>query len=77
MEVQIKKWGNSASVRLPSSIMKDLSLKVDDTLDVYLEEGVLVMRPAKRGLLSLLEKISPDNLHDDYLADTATGRELL
>jgi len=38
MQIAVKKWGNSASVRLPAAIMEAAHLKLDDTVDVR-EEG--------------------------------------
>lgn len=46
MRVTVKKWGNSASVRIPSAIMEAASLKLDQTVDVREEYGRLYMRTA-------------------------------
>lgn len=30
MEIRIQKWGNSSGIRIPSSILKSLNIKVND-----------------------------------------------
>jgi antitoxin MazE len=62
----IKKWGNSAAVRLPSSMMKTLKLDLEDMVEVKVERGCIVLEPirSQEYLLSqLLSGIKPSNLH--------------
>jgi antitoxin MazE len=76
----VKKWGNSPSVRLPVAIMKAASLNVDDTVDLVVEDGRIIIVPAKvkeYALEALLAGISPTNLHDKADFGVATGKELL
>ena len=48
MRVQVKKWGNSASVRIPASIMAAAALHIDQEVDVREEEGRIVIDPVMR-----------------------------
>ncbi|PLC54910.1 PbsX family transcriptional regulator [Pollutimonas nitritireducens] len=62
----IKKWGNSAAVRLPSSMMKTLKLDLEDMVEIKVERGSIVIEPirSQEYLLSqLLSAIKPGNLH--------------
>ena len=34
MRVTVKKWGNSAAVRLPASVMQATQLELDDVVEV-------------------------------------------
>lgn len=34
MRLQVKKWGNSASVRIPASVMAAAVIKIDQVVDV-------------------------------------------
>ena len=43
MRVQVKKWGNSASVRIPASIMAAAALQIDQEVDVREEEGRIII----------------------------------
>lgn len=64
--VTIKKWGNSASVRIPSSVMKSLNLNVGDQIDIKGEDGRIVIAPIKPErftLEDLLLGITSENLH--------------
>jgi antitoxin MazE len=38
MRVQVKKWGNSAAVRIPASVMAAAALSIDQSVEVR-EEG--------------------------------------
>lgn len=80
MLVQVKKWGNSASVRIPASVMHAANLKLDDAVDVREEEGRVVIEPVSddhADLDVLLAGITPDNLHNEIDFGKRTGREML
>lgn len=62
----IKKWGNSAAIRLPSSMMKSLKLDLESLVDISLESGCLVIKPVRNQayeLNQLLNGIKPSNTH--------------
>lgn len=46
-QIAIKKSGNSVTVRIPSAILKALSLRVDDPVNIDLEDGRIVVTPVK------------------------------
>lgn len=76
----VKKWGNSPSVRLPVAIMKAASLNVDDTVDIAVEDGRIIIVPAKvkeYSLDALLAGISPENVHEKADFGTPVGKELI
>ncbi|HDL6962034.1 TPA: AbrB/MazE/SpoVT family DNA-binding domain-containing protein [Yersinia enterocolitica] len=79
-QVIVKKWGNSPSVRLPVAIMEAASLKVDDTVDIAVEDGRIVIVPIRVrevSLQSLLANITTDNIHQEVDFGLATGKEIL
>lgn len=48
MEVKIQQWGNSAAIRMPSALLKQMSLGVGDVLSVVSASvDVLTMKPVK------------------------------
>lgn len=62
----IKKWGNSAAIRLPSSMMKTLKLDLESLVEIRLEAGCLVIEPIRNqeyNLNQLLNGIKPSNRH--------------
>jgi antitoxin MazE len=80
MRVVVKKWGNSASVRIPAGVMQAARLSLDDTVEVREEAGRIVIEPIraqKYDLAQLLAKITPRNLHRESDFGAPVGKELL
>jgi antitoxin MazE len=78
MRAMVKKWGNSASVRIPASVLKAANLSLDQPVDVREESGRIVIEPTRRkdfDLAELLKDITPDNLHDEVDFGATTGKE--
>ena len=78
MEVRVKKWGNSAAVRIPSSIVEAAHLKLDQAVDVREEQGRIVIEPRRArvfALADLVRRITPANRHDVVDTGPAMGRE--
>ncbi len=80
MRVIIKKWGNSASVRIPVAIMEAAQLRLDEPVDVREEGGRIVIvpiRPDAFDLATLLSGITARNLHGEVDFGPASGKEAL
>lgn len=80
MRVTVKKWGNSAAVRIPAAIMEAAQIAPDAVVDVSEEDGRIVIVPLRTeafDLDSLVSKMTPDNLHDGADFGPPVGRELL
>jgi antitoxin MazE len=80
MRVTVKKWGNSASVRIPAGIMEAARLELDDPVDIREEGGRIVIEPIrtnKYALAQLLAGITPENLHTEIDFGPPAGKELL
>lgn len=79
MRVVVKKWGNSASVRIPAAIMAATRLNLDEAVDVREEEGCIVIkpvRPCEYDLAQLLAGITPENLHAEVNFSPVLGKEI-
>lgn len=82
MQVEIKKWGNSAGIILSPAILSDLKAKVGDRLEADVVEGTLKIKPAKPvyTLAELLAQCDPSApMPDDmqaWLNDAPVGREV-
>ncbi len=64
----IKKWGNSAAIRLPAPLLRSLRLNLEDRIDMRLENGCIVLEPVATddcSLGDLLGRITPDNVHPE------------
>jgi antitoxin MazE len=67
MQVQVKKWGNSASVRIPASVMAAAAMRIDQAVDVREEGGRIIIEPIavpSYNLDELLAGMSPANFPD-------------
>ena len=47
MHTEIKKWGNSAVVRLPATMLAELSLVVGSPIELKHENGCLIIEPVR------------------------------
>lgn len=80
MRAIVKKWGNSAAVRIPSGILKAVRLNLDEAVDVREEGGQIVIKPIRTNkvdLAKLLADITPENLHVGVDLGTPVGKETL
>jgi len=80
MKTVVKKWGNSASVRIPAAVMQAAHLELDETVDVREESGRVVIEPAQPkeyDLAELVNRITPKNVHDEVDFGKAVGKEAL
>ena len=79
MEVKIQKWGNSAGIRIPSSILKSLDLKTNDILNIEQRENKIIISIPKKKKISLEEKFKNyhwENLAKDFSWDDPVGKEI-
>lgn len=78
MQVQVKKWGNSASVRIPSSVLAAASLRIDQAVDVREEGGRVIIEPIAEpqfDLDDLLSAMTPETFPDDVTFGAPVGGE--
>jgi antitoxin MazE len=78
MRVTVK-WGNSAAVRLPASVMQATQLELDEVVEVRENRGRIVIervRPMRYELSELLEGITNKNQHGEIDFGPAVGGEI-
>jgi len=78
MEVLVKKWGNSAAVRIPASVVQAADLKLDQPVDVREEHGCIIIEPKRApvyALAELVQRITRANMHDAVDTGPPVGRE--
>jgi antitoxin MazE len=79
MKVFIKKWGNSASVRIPASVMAAAALTIDQGVDVREEDGRVIIEPARipvYDLDALLDRMTPDTFPEETDFGAPVGNEV-
>jgi antitoxin MazE len=79
MKVQVQKWGNSLALRIPKSFAVETSIENGSTVEVTLEKGAIVIKPAKDdiNLEDLLSGITSENIHVETDFGRPEGKELL
>jgi antitoxin MazE len=78
MRVQVKKWGNSAAVRIPASVMAAAALNVDQAVEVREEGGRIIIEPVKTpvyDLDQLLDRMNPETFPEDVDFGPPVGQE--
>jgi antitoxin MazE len=79
MRTLVKKWGNSAAVRIPASVMAAAALGVDQAVDVREEGGRIVIEPIASeayDLNALLDQMRPETFPEDMDFGPPQGREI-
>lgn len=79
MNMYVRRWGNSAAVRIPAAMLESVGLKPDDPVDVREEGGRIVIAPAARkkaNLDELLARITPESLHEEIDFGPPQGKEI-
>jgi len=78
MLTKVQRWGNSLGLRIPRAFAEDAKVGPGSVVDVCLERGGLMVRPArprKYALADLLKGISKRNLHREVASGDPVGRE--
>ena len=77
MQTTIRKWGNSASIRIPVSIMNSVKLNINQKADIREENGRIIIEPEREehNLEFLLSAITPENLHKEMDFGEPVGKE--
>ena len=78
MKSTVKKWGNSAAVRIPASVMQATKLELDEMVDVREEAGRIVIVPVRQvyELDDLLDGITSKNQHAAVDFGIPSGKEV-
>jgi antitoxin MazE len=68
MRVQIAKWGNSAALRIPKSVLTELGLKPGQEVDLVVEGREVKLRPVSsfpvyriEDLVAEMRRLGPQN----------------
>ena len=79
MKVLVKKWGNSAALRIPAAVMAAAKVSLDQPVEVKEEDGRIVITPIREpsyDLDTLLNGITKKNRHDAVETGSPMGREI-
>jgi antitoxin MazE len=79
MKASVKKWGNSAAVRIPAAVLEATHVRIDEEVDIREEAGRIVIEPVREKkfeLNDLLKEITKDNIHQEIDFGSPEGREV-
>lgn len=79
MRVYVRKWGNSASVRLPAAVMAAAHLRLGQTVEVREEDGRVVIEPVAAPVFDLddlLAGMDPATFPDTIDFGPPVGEEI-
>lgn len=80
MITKVQKWGNSQGLRLSKSLLADADIDVGDSVDVVVQDGILLVTPVRRvrgghDLHELVSRIPKGRKSPEIDWGPAVGRE--
>ena len=75
----VKKWGNSAAVRIPAAVMQAADITLEAPVTVREENGRIIIEPERRpdiNLDDLVSEITEENTHGEVDLGNAEGKEI-
>ena len=79
MRAVVKKWGNSAAVRIPAPLLEAVRFAVDQAVDIREENGRIIVEAIRKeeyDLETLVAGITDDNRHEEWDTGPPVGREI-
>jgi antitoxin MazE len=80
LRATVGKWGNSAAVRIPATLLAQANLTDKQAIDLVLSDGKITLEPVTKqelNLEDLLAQITPNNLHGEVEFGKPVGKEIL
>lgn len=61
MDTNIRKWGNSAGVIIPQTVLKECNLEIGDTVDIIIQDdGAIILKKASKAEAVIAKRASID-----------------
>jgi len=79
MRVKIRKWGNSASVRIPASVMVAAALRIGQSVDIKEEGGRIIVEPITAPVYhldQLLDRMKPETFYTEVKFGPPAAQEI-
>lgn len=78
MQTRIQRWGNSLGLRIPKSFAAEAGVEAGSEVDLSVDGGDLVVKPARRRtyrLNELIDRVNAKNVHGEVQTGRPVGRE--
>lgn len=75
MRTTIQLWGNSLAIRIPKPLAMDTGLIAGKAVDISAKADGLRITPVE-DLDTLLQRITPENMHGEISSGPPQGREI-
>jgi antitoxin MazE len=75
----VGKWGNSAAVRLPATIIAQANFSAQQPINILLSKGRIILEPVETpefDLDEMLAQIKPEHLHGEIDFGEPVGKEI-
>ncbi|HOV80494.1 MAG TPA: AbrB/MazE/SpoVT family DNA-binding domain-containing protein [Bacillota bacterium] len=76
MQSHVTKWGNSLGIRIPKSIAQKIGLVEGMPVDLHVKDNAIIIGRKKYDLETLLNEITPQNIHEEVNSGPPVGREI-
>ena len=79
MKGTVKKWGNSAAIRIPYQLLEAVSLSLEEEVHIREDNGRIVIEPIQPthyDLKDLLKGITAENQHQAVDFGQSQGKEI-
>lgn len=76
---QVKMWGNSLAIRIPSRVARDLGLTSDSQIEITSDGSTATIKREENPRISLEELvkgITPENIHSEVDWGKPVGNEI-
>ena len=78
MQGTIRKWGNSAALRLPAAALSEAGFALEQAVEISASRGRIIIEPRQKvayRLEDLLDALTPDRAHGETDTGSPVGRE--
>jgi antitoxin MazE len=78
IRASVGRWGNSAAVRLPATLLAQANFSAQQPIDLVLSNGRIILEPVAAlefDLTELLAQVTPENLHGEIDFGAPVGKE--
>ena len=76
MKTTATQWGNSLAVRIPKSFAEQIDIEQGSEIEITVRSESIVISKPQYTLKRLLEKVKPENLHQETETGNPQGKEL-